>query len=312
MFIYSLEKSLVDMAISESTRLDSLEGLGELQVSLTASYLGYCSLPRETSRQERRVCKSCPIESGQPDRRGIQTRSTTSSVPCHRIRIAFSHSLHQRPRRFLLMSAPYEMGNNHIPTFAPSTVPSRRAPPRASFILLYTISHIRRYARNAHSTRSLSPSGRDLNTQIGSRDQNLCDGDTVIGNKSHPQQIPYVGIVIDNFTNVYNQSNDQFSDIIPRGSFTRKDIGPGLHLLPLFRSSLFDSKVPVDDGEDVESLSFIFVKSLDLASKDRIDIYRDTKFGFKNIGKSSLVGLFDGSEGLSELGIVGHGQQVGE
>jgi hypothetical protein len=40
MFIYSLEKSLVDVAISESTRLDSLERLGELRVSFTTSYLG--------------------------------------------------------------------------------------------------------------------------------------------------------------------------------------------------------------------------------------------------------------------------------
>jgi hypothetical protein len=49
-----------------------------------------------------------------------------------------------------------------------------------------------------------------------------------------------------------------------------------------------------------------------LASKDGIDVDRDTKFGFQDIGKSSLVGLFDSSEGFSELGIVGHGQQVGE
>jgi hypothetical protein len=54
------------------------------------------------------------------------------------------------------------------------------------------------------------------------------------------------------------------------------------------------------------------VKTLDLACKDGIDVDRDTKFGFEDIGKSSLVGLFDGSEGFSELGIVGHGQQVGE
>lgn len=45
LFIYSLEKSLVDLAISESTRFDSFKGLGELRVSFTATlatvaYLG--------------------------------------------------------------------------------------------------------------------------------------------------------------------------------------------------------------------------------------------------------------------------------
>jgi len=163
-----------------------------------------------------------------------------------------------------------------------------------------------------YSTRSFSSSSRDLNTQISSRDQDLRNGDTVIWNESDPQQISYVGIVVDDFANVYNQSDDQFSDIVPRGSFTGKDISPWLHLLPLFRGCLFNSKVPVNDGEDVESLSFILVKSLDLACKDGIDVDRDTKFGFEDIGKSSLVVLLDGSESFSELGIVSHGQQVGE
>lgn len=96
------------------------------------------SLLLETSRQGKWVCRSYPIGSDQPGPRDIRTRSTTSSVPFSFRATSSLHSLRQRPRRFLSVLAKYNHNENHIPTFAPSTVPSRRAPPRASFILLYT------------------------------------------------------------------------------------------------------------------------------------------------------------------------------
>lgn len=68
----------------------------------------------------------------------------------------------------------------------------------------------------------------------------------------------------------------------------------------------------MNDGKDVESLSFVLVKSFDLACKDRVDVDGNTQFRLEDIGKSSFIVLLDGSEGLSELGIVRHGQQVGQ
>ena len=53
MFVHSLEKSFVDVAISESTGLYSLEGLGELQISFIVCNPEHKRLPRETSQQER-------------------------------------------------------------------------------------------------------------------------------------------------------------------------------------------------------------------------------------------------------------------
>ena len=63
----------------------------------------------------------------------------------------------------------------------------------------------------------------------------------------------------------------------------------------------------MNDGKDVESLSFVLVKSFDLACKDRIDVDGNTQFRLEDIGKSSLVVLFDGSERFSEFSVISHG-----
>jgi len=163
-----------------------------------------------------------------------------------------------------------------------------------------------------HSSGSLGTSGRDLYTEVGSGNEHLGDGDTVVRDKSHSKQVANIRIIVDHLADVDNQPDDQLGDVITRSRFTRKDECPRLHLFPLFRTGLLDSEVSVDDGENVERLSLVLVKTLDLAGKDRVEVDRNAQLGLEDFGKSSLVVLLDGSECLPKLGIVGHGKQVGK
>ena len=84
----------------------------------------------------------------------------------------------------------------------------------------------------------------------------------------------------------------------------------------------------MDDGKNIERLSLVLcghsalqsltdddrylMEALDLGREDAVDIDGDAKLGFHNIGKSSLVLLLNRTEGLAELLIFSHRQQVGE
>lgn len=275
------------------------------------------SVPQEIARPAKLACTSCPIVPDQLGPRDDQRGNTGTSGNDLLAGQRDSHSLHRHPRRSLLRGQHIARDTDRRRTYRRSPrrlyqVAKHHLEPASCYSVHRQLTFEQLRVAATYSSRGLGTSSGDLDTEIGGGDQDLGDRDTVIRDKGHSEQVSDIRIDIDNLADIDDKSNDKFGDIVSGGGFARKDIRPRLHVLPLFWRSLLDSKISVNDREHVKSLSLVLVQSLDLTGKDRIEIDGNTKFRFEDFGKSALVVLLDGSEGLSEFRVVSHWQEVGQ
>lgn len=91
---------------------------------------------------------------------------------------------------------------------------------------------------------------------------------------------------------------------VARSSLATEDGDTWSKLLPLLWGHLLDGEVSVNDSEDVELLSLVFMYTLDLNVEERLGVDADTSSLQDVLGKSDLVGILNLCPLLLELLVI--------
>ena len=124
--------------------------------------------------------------------------------------------------------------------------------------------------------------------QIGGWDDDLGEADAVVRDEHNFNQVADTGVVVDNFGNVVNQSDDFLRHVISGSGFTGKDEHARL---PIEIRVFQDFVVAVDDVHHVQCLTFVLVDTFDLDVEKCIGINLDAQLGFDVFGEA-LFGCF--------------------
>ena len=139
---------------------------------------------------------------------------------------------------------------------------------------------------------------------VGSGDDHLGLADVVVLEEDDLEEITNILVVVDNGADSVDQVNDLLSHPVARGSLATEDGDSGLELLPLLRRGSLESKIAVDDTEDVHLLTLVLVDTLDLNVKEGRGVDIDTGGLLDMLGKADLVGILDLGPLLTEVLVI--------
>jgi len=152
-------------------------------------------------------------------------------------------------------------------------------------------------------SRSLCSCCADVLGEIRCRDDFFSKRDAVVGDEDDLEQVADDRISIDDIGNSVDETDDELCSLISSSSLTGKDADLGDDSLALFRRHLADCEVTVDDTEDVEELTLVFVDTLDLDIKESLGV--DLNLALKDlvdaVTKDALVAELCITESLEEI-----------
>ena len=137
--------------------------------------------------------------------------------------------------------------------------------------------------------------------QIGGSNDDLCKADAVVRDVNDFNQVAYRRVVVDDFGNVVNQTDDFLRHVIGGCGFTGKDEHTRL---PIEIRVFQDFVVAVDDVHHVQCLTFVLVDTFDLDVEKCIGINFNAQLGFDVFGKALFGGFFHFTEFCLYGGIV--------
>ena len=105
---------------------------------------------------------------------------------------------------------------------------------------------------------------RDVLTDVRGRGDDFRLADIVIFDVDDFQKVTYVLIIVDDFANAANKVNDRLSHPVAWSSLASEDRHARCKFLALFGAHCLDRQVSVNDAENVQLLSLVFVYALDL------------------------------------------------
>ena len=133
------------------------------------------------------------------------------------------------------------------------------------------------------------------------RDDDLRQADAVVGDEDDFDEVADAAVVVDDFGDVVDEVDDFFRGVVGARGFTREDVY-ARH--PVGIQVFQDAVVAVDDLQDVQQLSLVFVDALDLDVKECVRADFDAQFAVDPFGESAFVFVFDGwSDGANALAI---------
>ena len=121
------------------------------------------------------------------------------------------------------------------------------------------------------------------------RDDDLRQADAVVGDEDDFDEVADAAIVVDDFGDVVDEVDDFFRGVVGARGFTREDVY-ARH--PVGIRVFQDAVVAVDDLQDVQQLSLVFVDALDLDVKERVRADFDAQFAVDPFGESAFVFVF--------------------
>ena len=107
------------------------------------------------------------------------------------------------------------------------------------------------------------------------RDEQLGEGDVVVGQKEELDVVPGIGIIVDGGTDIIGEGDHALGDIVGAGRFASDNNDAGLDLLFLLWGHLLELLVLENDGENIEVLSLVLVDSFDLDIQEGVAVVYD-------------------------------------
>ena len=145
--------------------------------------------------------------------------------------------------------------------------------------------------------------------QIGGWDDDLGEADAVIRDVNNFNQVADTGVIVDDFGNVVNQSDDFLRHVIGGSGFTGKDEHARL---PIKIGVFQDFVVAVNNVHHVQCLTLVLVDTFDLNVEKCIGVNFDVQLGFDVFGKALFGGFFHFTEFCLYRGIVHFVVELGQ
>lgn len=127
---------------------------------------------------------------------------------------------------------------------------------------------------------------------------------TYIFDEDHLEKIANIRVIVDHITDFVDQMNHALRHPVPRSTLPTNDRNTRSELLPLFRAHLLNVQVAVDDTEDVELLTLVFMHTLDLDVEEGSRVDADACGVLDIFGESDFVSVLDLSPFLTEFLVV--------